>query len=503
MKENPKTKFLTQNITKGILLINAVLIIAYTIFLLTLEPGNMVLFVLLILEQIFFAWQGLNYIYTVWDTEYQYPFDEKYTPEVDVYITVAGEPTEIVRETLEAVLAMDYPNFNAFILNDGYVAKKDNWMEMEELCKELGATCITRKIPGGFKAGNINNAMRETSAEFITIFDADHIPHKDFLKKMMGYFADEKVAFVQSPQYYKNADINFVTKSAWQQQELFFGAICKGKNRLNSVFMCGTNMVLRRTAINEAGGMCETNIAEDFLTSFFVHQNGWKSVYVPEVLAEGLAPEDFLSYYKQQFRWTRGSLEVVFKYNPILSRKLSWTQKIQYLGSAGYYLSGLIVLVNLMFPLFFFFFGLIPIQLSTMTLAMVFLPYILSSLYVLQSSSNFSYTFSALSFSVSSMFLQLKGIYTVLTNGKTSFAVTSKTQVEGNFAYLVKPHFIYISLVIIGGIFAFLRTGLTASFVTNAAWALLNVILFIPFIYASLPKSMFRFIKLPKFLINE
>jgi cellulose synthase (UDP-forming) len=359
---------------------------------------------------------------------------------------------------------------------------------MEDLAKELGITCITRKIPGGFKAGNINNAVRETNSEFIAVFDADHIPHADFLKKMMGYFVDPKMGFVQSPQYYKNYELNYVTEGAWQQQELFFGVICKGKNRLNSVFMCGTNMVLRRTTLIEAGGMCEHNIAEDFLTSLFVHQNGWKSTYVPEVLAEGLAPEDFLSYYKQQFRWTRGSLEVIFKFNPLFTRKLTWAQKIQYLGSAGYYLSGLIVFINLIFPLTFFFFGLIPIKLSTMTLAMVFLPYIISSLYVLQASSNFSYTFKALSFSVSSAFLQLQAIYTVLRNTKTSFAVTSKKMVEGNFLYLVRPHLFYIVLVIIGALIAFARSGINASFVTNLTWAAVNITLFLPFIYAAMPK---------------
>jgi cellulose synthase (UDP-forming) len=304
----------------------------------------------------------------------------------------------------------------------------------------------------------------------------------------MGYFVDPKMGFVQSPQYYKNYELNYVTEGAWQQQELFFGVICKGKNRLNSVFMCGTNMVLRRTTLIEAGGMCEHNIAEDFLTSLFVHQNGWRSTYVPEVLAEGLAPEDFLSYYKQQFRWTRGSLEVIFKFNPLFTRKLTWAQKIQYLGSAGYYLSGLIVFINLIFPLTFFFFGLIPIKLSTMTLAMVFLPYIISSLYVLQASSNFSYTFKALSFSVSSAFLQLQAIYTVLRNTKTSFAVTSKKMVEGNFLYLVRPHLFYIVLVIIGALIAFARSGINASFVTNLTWAAVNITLFLPFIYAAMPK---------------
>ena len=91
--------------------------------------------------------------------------------------------------------------------------------------------------------------------------------------------------------------------------------------------MCGTNVAVRRTALDEVGGLCQTNIAEDFLTSLLMHERGWRSVYVPEVLAQGLAPEDFLSYYKQQHRWARGSLEVIFKYNPLRRRGLTWPQR--------------------------------------------------------------------------------------------------------------------------------------------------------------------------------
>lgn len=105
----------------------------------------------------------------------------------------------------------------------------------------------------------------------------------------------------------------------------------------------------------EAGGMCETSIAEDFLTSLFIHEKKWKSVYVDEVLAEGgLAPEDFLSYYKQQFRWARGSLEVIFKYNPLFRRGLTMSQRAGSTSRQLPYLSGLIVLLNATLPLIYF-----------------------------------------------------------------------------------------------------------------------------------------------------
>jgi cellulose synthase (UDP-forming) len=352
----PKKSFLLNAVPKFLLFVTICVALVYTFILLFwFQVSNIYLFTLLVIGQVFSLWMALTFLYTIWDTSYKHPGDDSFSEPVDIFITVAGEPVEIVEETLQAALAMEYPRFNVYILNDGFVANRENWRDIEQLALRYGAGCITRRTPGGAKAGNINNALSLTNSPFVAIFDADHVPHKDFLQKTMRLFADPKMGFVQSPQYYKNFKENYVTRGAWDQQSLFFGAIKKGKNRLNSVTMCGTNMVIRREPLEAVGGMCATNIAEDFVTGLFIHQRGWKSAYVPEVLAEGLAPEDFLAYYKQQLRWARGSLEVLFKYNPLFMRGLSWAQRIQYLASASYYLSGIIVIMNAIIPLVFFY----------------------------------------------------------------------------------------------------------------------------------------------------
>ncbi len=253
--------------------------------------------------------------------------------------------------------------------------------------------------------------------------------------------------------------------------------------------MCGTNMVLRRDAIMEVGGMCEFNIAEDFLTSLFIHSKGWKSVYVPEVLAEGLAPEDFISYYKQQFRWARGSLEVIFKFNPIFNRGLTFSQKLQYLASASYYLSGVIIVLNMLLPLVFFFTGAVPLLISGMTIALIFIPYIYLVMYVLQRSSNFTYSFSALAFSMSSFVIQIKALFAVLIGQKSSFSVTSKKKLTGNFIHLNWLHIAYITLGVIGIGYSIYTSGFTSSLMNNVTWFGLSIIVMIPFIRASLPEK--------------
>ncbi len=248
-------------------------------------------------------------------------------------------------------------------------------------------------------------------------------------------------------------------------------------------------MALRREKLLAVGGMCEESIAEDFATGMFMHGRGWKSVYVPEVLAEGLAPEDFLSYYKQQFRWARGALDVIFKYNVLFRKGLSFKQRIMYLSSASFYLSGIVVLLNALIPVVFFFTGLVPIVIATMLLALVFLPYIFITLYTLQGSTDFSFTFRALAFSMGGFGIHLEALWSVITGKKPKFEITSKKKIEGSFLSLVRLPIIYVCLAVIGLVFALVRDGLNASVVANGSWVALNVSIFVYFIRRALPET--------------
>jgi cellulose synthase (UDP-forming) len=487
--------FLKSEVSRPLLLTAIGLAVFYFIVLaFWFQRGNLHLFTILLIGQLFHLWQLFMYIFTVWGTNYKPQQKLDFSELVDVFITVAGEPVDIVRETVQAAKAMRYPNFKIFILNDGFVAKKDNWQEMEELAKQERVNCITRRTPGGAKAGNINNALRQTNSPYVVIFDADHVPHEDFLAKTMPYFGDEKMGYVQTPQYYKNQEMNMITKGSWEQQALFFGPICKGKNRHNSATMCGTNMVISRAAIEQVGGMYEKSIAEDFITGMMIHEKGWKSIYVSEVLAQGLAPEDFLSYYKQQFRWARGALDLFVRRNFLFRRGLTWQQKLQYLSSVSFFISGFVTLAYALIPVIFFFFGISPFHVSTMFLAAIFLPYIFLALYVLQQSSNFSFTYRSLAFSMAGFPIHIKAFWAMITNQKTQFSITPKRQQAGNFLNLVTPHIAYVCLVGFGIIYAIGREGFSPAVISNIAWASIYVAIFSEYIIAAMPE--FRFASL-------
>lgn len=486
----PPDNFLKSSIHRGVLAANFIMACVYFFAIaLLFPPANTLLFWLLIAGEVFHIWQAFAYVHTVWNMENRAPFSPHFLPSVDVFITVAGEPEDIVEQTVRAARAMTYPSFTVFVLNDGKVARKENWRAIENLAARWGTHCITRTVPGGAKAGNINHALSLTHAPFVAVFDADHIPERDFLKKTIGYFADPAMGYVQTPQYYRNRDENYVTGGAWEQQGLFFGPILRGKNAWNAAYMCGTNMVIRRESLAQAGGMQENNITEDFATSIFMQARGWKSFYVPEVLARGLAPEDFSSYCKQQFRWAKGSIDMILRHNPLFLRGLSLGQRIQYAASSSFYLSGLVVAMNALLPIIFLFTGQAPFLVSTMTLAAVFLPYIFLTVYAIQISSGFSFTFRAVSFSVSSFWIYLTAFVSALLGIRAAFIVTPKKKVFGNSIRYAIPHLTYLVLATIGLGIALIREGLSAAVIANLAWVVLTVALFWPFIVAALPQE--------------
>jgi cellulose synthase (UDP-forming) len=276
---------------------------------------------------------------------------------IDVYITTYGEELDKIRATVSAAVAMHGKHIT-YVLDDG---KSD---DVRALAAELGAEYIVREGNVGAKAGNINNALSVTSGEFFVILDADFVPAPDFLYQTVPFFAETNVAFVQTPQAYGNLN-NLISRGAGYMQSVFYRFILPGKNRFNAAFSVGTNVIYRRTAIESIGGMWTESKSEDVWTSLKLHENGWKSTYISTVLAIGDTPTTIEAYTKQQLRWATGGFEILFKSNPF-SRKLKLTldQRLQYFGTATFYLMGVAPGLLLLVPPLQIYFGLAPINSS-------------------------------------------------------------------------------------------------------------------------------------------
>ena len=265
---------------------------------------------------------------------------------IDVLIPTFGEPLSVLRATVTAAVALELPH-RTIVLDDS------GRSEVEHLVSELGAEYVARLEHENAKAGNLNHGLRLTAGELIVVLDADHIAQPDFLSRVIGYFEDDDVAIVQTPQAYRNASQSPVARLAHDQQLIFYGPVLRGRNGSNSVFACGTNCVVRRVALDQVGGFDESSIVEDFSTSLKIHRRGWRSVYYPYVVAEGLGPTTMLAYSRQQYRWARGSLEALIRLEPFRGG-LSRSQRYQYLCCTLHYLTGLATVVYVALPPLYF-----------------------------------------------------------------------------------------------------------------------------------------------------
>ncbi|NRF40463.1 glycosyltransferase family 2 protein [Pedobacter foliorum] len=311
--------------------------------------------------------EWIHYFYiTVPDT----PKKEK-TYTVDIFTTFcAGEPYEMINETLIAIKAIKYPH-NTFLCDEA----DDPYLK--KICEELNVIHVTRVKKIDAKAGNINNALKQSTAELCVVLDPDHVPFPDFLDPIVSHFNNLEVGFVQIVQSYKNYDESLIAKGAAQQTFQFYGPIMMTMNKYGTVLAIGANCTFRRAALDSIGGHA-AGLAEDMHTAMQLHAKGWKSVYVPAVLARGLVPSTLSAYYSQQLKWSRGVFELLVTSYPKLFKSFTWQQKLHYGIVPMHYLSGVIFLINFLIPIFSLIFNTSPINIVFFNFITISFPLVMS-----------------------------------------------------------------------------------------------------------------------------
>lgn len=303
-------------------------------------------------------------------------------PRVACLISSFNEPPEVLEETVAAVLAMDYPAKSVFILDDS--TQPELRQAAQIIAARYGIECVQRTNRRGFKAGAINEFLPQISADYIALFDADALPTAAFLRECVPQIeSNPKLAFLQTPQFYANAQVSYTALASSRQQNVFYEFICEGKSVSRAAFCCGTNVIFRRAALEDVGGFNEKSVTEDFATSFTMHARGWDSLYLNRTYVYSLAPENLAAYFTQQSRWSFGTLSTArqfLKQFVTRPRSLSAGQWWEYFLSATYYLVGWVNFIFILLPIAFLFFDIKPLRQDVSTYLLVFVPYLLFTL---------------------------------------------------------------------------------------------------------------------------
>ena len=444
-----------------------------------LDGATPFLYGILILAELFNLMQALGFWWTCANERVRERKPASQPTAVDVFIPTYKEPPEIVDLTVAAAVGLRGAEVRVHILDDG------NDPEMERLAARHGVGYITREEHTGAKAGNINNALKVTDAPFIAVFDSDHVADAAFLEATLGHMDDPKIAFVQTPQYYANTETGRIAAASWAQQALFFGAICRGKDGLDAVFCCGTNVLFRREALEGVGGFPTNSLTEDFELSIVMHENGWKSAYMPEVLARGLAPEDTAAYVSQQQRWARGCLSGIPR---ALRAKLPLKKKAQYLLSGLYFLSGWTILIYMTFPVVRLLGGGQPIGgIDAPEFLLHFVPYYAVALTTAALAGAGSYTFAAFALAAANFWIHcLATIYQVLRRSG-SFVVTPKEGVAERQPRAVMPALVAVAVLVGVSIYGLAKSR-DAATINNVSFAAFHVSVLLTGCWAALEK---------------
>jgi len=554
---------------------------------------------------------------------------------VDVFIATYNEPVELVKLTAEAAARMRWENLSVYILDDGARPA------MAALAEEIGCGYIVRGEEWAgkarhAKAGNVNNALLQTSGEFILLLDADQIPGPDFIERTIGYFRDPLLAFVQTPQYFYNIQPGDPYGSA---SPLFYGPILQGMDGWNAGFLCGSNAMLRREALmqlgltgyveemeqrvqnalsgmerdlahirpdttaqrsalasvgqavtrahralkagepldivtgivrqavvlaqadvaqedlasivedlramaatgdetaGEAGKIMEDqlseiaremvgtaptgadavglsrkaiedlgltradeaipvsalatiSVTEDFATAMRLHAMGWHSVFHPEILAYGLAPEDLGSALVQRLRWAQGTIQVLIHENPLFKKGLSWPQKIQYLSTILSYFSGFFNVVYLVAPVVYLFTGISPVAAWSTEFLLRLLPFLILNRVMFKYVAWGLDTRRGEQFNLALFPIWIQAVLSVVTGAKLQFQVTPKQRQSGNYLKLVWPQLAIVVLTVAGIARGWLSVATGGSLgldgvVANTFWGGYNISMLLPIIRAA------------------
>ena len=554
---------------------------------------------------------------------------------VDVFIATYNEPIDLVMTTARAAKAISYPH-RTWVLDDG------NRPEMRAAAEALGIGCINRSaewagMPRHAKAGNLNNALMATEGEFLLILDADMVPRPEILDHTLGFFEDDAMALVQTPQYFTNVPDDDPLGS---QAPLFYGPIQQGKDGWNSAFFCGSNAVIRREALMQLGvsryvgevevgvhralrtarsvlrsakrslrrdevtardaldaillsigrarrelsrghalfdvtytfqkrvaairrelvaadmqalqsdlaviaeldglvadpdaalatvdehvlaqmahrdwsplGAVETvqalvdaidvdrgdeaqavmpmatiSVTEDMATCMRLHALGWRSAYHDEVLAEGLAPEDLQTMLTQRLRWAQGTVQVLFKENPLTQKGLTLAQRLMYFSTMWTYLSGFAAVVYVAAPVIYLTLGILPVNALSVEFFLRLIPFLIINQLLFFIVADGRKTWRGQQYSLALFPVWIASFTTAFGNvflGRSlDFAVTPKTKQErtGPAWHLIRPQLWAMGLLVLA-----LGAGLVRivsgqanvpGSVFNALWVIFDLVIF-------------------------
>ena len=280
--------------------------------------------------------------------------DPTYRPFVSLHVPSYNEPPEMLIETIAAAEGIDYPNFEIVVI-DNNTTDPATWRPVEDYCRDRPRVHFTHvENLEGYKSGALNLALSQLTdprAELVGVVDSDYLVSPAYLRDNAPYFADPKLAFLQTPQDYREYEGSAYFTACYDAYRYFFSTSMPSRNERNSIIFAGTMGLLRRSVLESLGGWDEWCITEDAEASLRMLRAGYSGIFIPRSYGQGIMPLTFASLKSQRFRWCFGGMQLLRKHWHSLmpwdrspDNRLSLRQRLDYLVSGLQWLNDLVYL---------------------------------------------------------------------------------------------------------------------------------------------------------------
>ncbi len=259
-------------------------------------------------------------------------------PKVSIHVAICNEPSAMVIQTIESLAALDYPHLEVIII-DNNTKDPAVWRPVQDFCAQLGERFkfFHFDTMKGFKAGALNYVLSQTApdAKVIGVIDSDYMVRPDWLKAVVPYFDDDKVAYVQAPQDHRDwTGDRFKEMLNWEYAGFFDIGMCL-RNEYDAIIQHGTMTLVRKDCMEEMGGWATWCITEDTELGLRLMQKGYGAMYSRERFGHGLTPDHFSGYKKQRFRWAYGAMQIMKKHAGTMvsnTTQLTFWQKFHFVS---------------------------------------------------------------------------------------------------------------------------------------------------------------------------
>ncbi|HXW17685.1 MAG TPA: cellulose synthase family protein [Candidatus Acidoferrales bacterium] len=268
-------------------------------------------------------------------------------PKVTIQLPIFNE-RYVIERLVDCVAQFDYPRekMDIQVLDDSTDETQEVARNCVERHRQLGLpiSYLHRDHREGFKAGALQEGLKSATGEFVAIFDADFLPSPDFLRQTLPYFAEAKLAMVQTRWSYVNRGYSALTEVEAILLDGHFVIEHTSRYRRGNFFnFNGTAGVWRRTAIETAGGWQHDTLTEDTDLSYRAQLRGWQFLYLPEIECPSELPVEMNAFKSQQARWAKGLIQTAKK---ILPRVLRSNEPAHVKSEAVFHLTS-----NISYPL--------------------------------------------------------------------------------------------------------------------------------------------------------